>query len=278
MLLTHFMRLIDSLSERIADKPLHEQIRIVIEDSGLLDYYRKEKGEQAETRVENLEELVNAARQFETEPVGAEEDISLAPLERFLSHAALESGEGQSDPFQACVQLMSLHSAKGLEFELVFIVGLEEGLFPSMQSLEQAGRLEEERRLCYVGITRAQKLLYLTHAESRRLYGKENRARPSRFLNELPAENCQEVRTRANVSRPMPAYNARVQAGQEAASIASVGGFRLGQLVHHAKFGEGVILQAEGSGSQARVQVNFSDVGVKWLMLAYANLQSGRQE
>jgi DNA helicase-2/ATP-dependent DNA helicase PcrA len=273
-LLANFMSIIDTLSQRIIDKPLHEQIRIIIEDSGLLEYYRKEKGEQAETRVENLEELVNAARQFEAEPPGAEEDLSVTPLERFLSHAALEAGEGQSDPFQACVQLMSLHSAKGLEFELVFIVGLEEGLFPSMQSLEQPGRLEEERRLCYVGITRAQKLLYLTHAESRRLYGKEHRARPSRFLNELPAENCQEIRPRANVTRPQPAFNANTQFGREDIASATGGGFKLGQSVHHAKFGEGVILQAEGSGSQARVQVNFADAGVKWLVLAYANLQS----
>ena len=272
MLLANFTGLISALSERITDKPLHEQIRIIIEDSGLLEYYRKEKGEQAETRVENLEELVNAARQFEAEPPNTEEDLSVTPLERFLSHAALESGEGQSDPFQACVQLMSLHSAKGLEFELVFIVGLEEGLFPSMQSLEQAGRLEEERRLCYVGLTRAQKLLYLTHAESRRLYGKEHRARPSRFLNELPAENCQEVRTRANATRPLPVGNTSTRFGQE--DIAPGGGYRLGQSVYHAKFGEGVILQAEGSGSQARVQVNFADAGVKWLVLAYANLQN----
>jgi DNA helicase II / ATP-dependent DNA helicase PcrA len=274
MLLTNFTQLIEILSERIKDKQLHEQIRIIIEDSGLIEHYRKDKGEQAETRVENLEELVNAARQFESEPPSAEEELSVSPLERFLSHAALEAGEGQSDPFQACVQLMSLHSAKGLEFELVFIVGLEEGLFPSMQSLEQPGRLEEERRLCYVGLTRAQKLLYLTYAESRRLYGKEHRARPSRFVNELPAENCQEVRARANVNRPITSYKVNTHTDFEDSAPVSGGGFRLGQSVRHAKFGEGVILQAEGSGNQARVQVNFADAGVKWLVLAYANLQT----
>ncbi|QFY41283.1 DNA helicase II [Candidatus Methylospira mobilis] len=272
-LLGGFIDLINALSERMADRPLHEQIRLAIENSGLLEYYRKEKGEQAETRVENLEELVTAARQFEAEPPGAEEDLSATPLERFLAHAALEAGEAQGDPYQACVQLMSLHSAKGLEFELVFIVGLEEGLFPSMQSLEQPGRLEEERRLCYVGLTRAQKLLYLTYAESRRLYGKEHRARPSRFLNELPAENCQEVRARANVNRPVASYEAAARSGFEDGSAAAGGSFRLGQSVFHAKFGEGVILQAEGSGAQARVQVKFAESGVKWLVLAYANLQ-----
>lgn len=271
-MLANFMGLIDSLSERITDKSLHEQIRLVIENSGLFEHYRKEKGEQAITRIENLEELVNAARQFEAEPPGVDEEANPSVMERFLAHAALEAGEGQGDPFESCVQLMSLHSAKGLEFELVFIVGLEEGLFPSMQSLEEAGRLEEERRLCYVGLTRAKKLLYLTHAESRRIYGKEHRARPSRFLGEIPPENCQEIRTRAHISRPVaPAPFSRDDGRSTAAAG---GGFKLGQTVYHDKFGEGVILQAEGIGSQARVQVNFAGEGVKWLVLSYANLQS----
>jgi DNA helicase-2/ATP-dependent DNA helicase PcrA len=261
-LLAGFLSLADELAQQIRERPLFEQVHQVIQNSGLIDYYRKEKSEQAETRVENLEELVNAARQFENE---AEADEGLSRLDQFLAHAALEAGESQGDPFEDCVQLMSLHSAKGLEFDLVFMVGLEEGLFPSMQSLEEAGRLEEERRLCYVGITRARRQLYMTHAESRRLYGKESYPRPSRFLREIPPEHVQEIRMRGNVSRP-------VVAAPQAAGGA--GGFKLGQRVSHAKFGEGVILQAEGDGAQARVQVNFADAGTKWLMLAYANLQT----
>ncbi|WP_045227048.1 DNA helicase II [Methyloterricola oryzae] len=261
-LLAGFLALADELARQARERPLFEQVHQVIQHSGLIDYYRKEKSEQAETRVENLEELVNAARQFENE---AEADEGLSRLDQFLAHAALEAGESQGDPFEDCVQLMSLHSAKGLEFDLVFMVGLEEGLFPSMQSLEETGRLEEERRLCYVGITRARRQLYMTHAESRRLYGKESYPRPSRFLREIPPEHVQEIRMRGNVSRPVVAVP-QAEGG--------AGGFKLGQRVSHAKFGEGVILQAEGDGAQARVQVNFADAGTKWLMLAYANLQA----
>jgi DNA helicase-2/ATP-dependent DNA helicase PcrA len=258
-----FLRLIDNLARDAATLPLWEQVQRVIGGSGLLDHYRKEKGEQAEARIENLDELANAARQFESEP----EDEELSRLDQFLAHAALESGDTQGDETQDCVQLMTLHSAKGLEFDLVFLVGMEEGLFPSLQSLEDPGRLEEERRLCYVGITRARKKLYLTHAECRRLYGKENYPRPSRFVREIPGEFLEEVRVRGTVSRPV------VQTRTAAAAAPNDSGLRLGQRVRHAKFGEGVILQQEGAGAQARVQVNFSDVGSKWLMLAYANLE-----
>ncbi|MDD5033532.1 MAG: DNA helicase II [Methylococcaceae bacterium] len=266
-LVTAFLDLIESLARQLAGKPLQEQVKGIIEKSGLIEFYRKEKSEQAETRVENLEELVNAARQFENEAPMLEEGEGLSKLDQFLSHAALEAGDAQGDPFEDCVQLMSLHSAKGLEFDLVFMVGLEEGLFPSMQSLEEAGRLEEERRLCYVGITRAKQKLYLTHAESRRLYGKENYPRPSRFLREIPVEHLQEIRMRAQISRPV------LPASTSSGARQAVGGFKLGQRVAHAKFGEGVILQAEGEGAQARVQVNFAREGAKWLVLAYANLQ-----
>ena len=265
-LLSAFLDLIEALAQETREKPLHEQVMHAIRKTGLIEHYRKEKSEQAETRVENLEELVNAARQFENEPLI---DGELSKLDQFLAHAALEAGESQGDPLEDCVQLMSLHSAKGLEFDLVFMAGLEEGLFPSMQSLEEAGRLEEERRLCYVGITRARRKLYLTYAESRRLYGRENYPRPSRFLREIPPEHLQEIRMRASVSRPVAALST-----PSALSSATAGGFKLGQRVTHAKFGEGVILQAEGEGSQARVQVNFAGEGVKWLMLAYANLQA----
>ena len=265
-LLTSFLQLIETLGQETREKPLHEQVMSAIDKSGLTEYYRKDKSEQAETRVENLEELVNAARQFENEPLPEE---NLGRLDQFLAHAALEAGDTQGDPFEDCVQLMSLHSAKGLEFDLVFVVGLEEGLFPSMQSLEEAGRLEEERRLCYVGITRARRKLYLTYAESRRLYGKETYPRPSRFLREIPPEHLQEIRMRASISRPLTAQSAPASS---ALSSGTTGGFKLGQRVTHPKFGEGVILQAEGEGAQARVQVNFAKEGVKWLMLSYANL------
>jgi DNA helicase-2/ATP-dependent DNA helicase PcrA len=264
--LAGFLRLIEKLAKDTAELALWEQAQRVVVDSGLRDYYQKEKGEQAEQRIENLNELANAARQFELEPMV---DSDLPKLDQFLAHAALEAGESQGDRFEDCVQLMTLHAAKGLEFELVFVVGLEEGLFPSLQSLEEPGRLEEERRLCYVGITRARKKLYLTYAETRRLYGKETYPRPSRFLREIPPQFLQEVRLRGHTGRPMPAAQPTATALDSAAV-----GFRLGQRVRHAKFGEGVILQCEGDGNQARVQVNFSEAGIKWLMLAYANLQA----
>jgi DNA helicase-2/ATP-dependent DNA helicase PcrA len=195
-----------------------------------------------------------------------EDTENLGELDMFLAHAALESGDMQGDDFDDCVQLMTLHSAKGLEFKQVFLVGMEEGLFPSQQSVDDVGRLEEERRLCYVGITRAMQLLYLTYAESRRLYGRETNPRPSRFLREIPAEHLQEVRARATVTRPVTSVKPKAQ------SLQSAGKYKLGQRVSHAKFGEGIVLQMEGDGAQERVQINFKQVGVKWLMLAYAQL------
>jgi DNA helicase-2/ATP-dependent DNA helicase PcrA len=260
-----FLQLIEKLAHATAELALWEQVQRVVIDSGLREHYQKEKGEQAEARIENLDEFVNAARQFEYEP---QLDTDLPKLAQFLSHAALESGDNRGDASDDCVQLMTLHAAKGLEFELVFVVGLEEGLFPSLQSLEDAGRLEEERRLCYVGITRAKRKLFLTHAETRRLYGRENYPRPSRFLREVPPEYLQDVRMKSKVSRPLAATPA-------APSVKlNTTGFRPKQRVRHATFGEGIVLQCEGDGNQARVQVNFGTAGVKWLMLAYANLQA----
>lgn len=197
--LQRFMELIDALAQETADMPLHVQTDRVIKDSGLRTMYEQEKGEKGQTRIENLEELVTATRQFSYN----EEDEDLMPLQAFLSHAALEAGEGQADTWQDAVQLMTLHSAKGLEFPQVFIVGMEEGMFPSQMSLDEGGRLEEERRLAYVGVTRAMQKLTLTYAETRRLYGKEVYHRPSRFIGELPEECVEEVRLRATVSRPV---------------------------------------------------------------------------
>ena len=180
----------------------------------------------------------------------------------------LESGETQAGADQEAVQLMTLHSAKGLEFPLVFVCGLEEGLFPHQRSIDDVGGLEEERRLCYVGLTRAQRRLYLTHAEQRRLYGSYRFTTPSRFIREIPRELLQDMGQRMSVSRPIYRRDRnREGLPQDDAPM------RLGQHVRHARFGEGVVLASEGSGSHARVQVNFETAGTKWLVLAYANLE-----
>ena len=262
--LTGFLALIRQLVVDMQSMTLHEKVEQVISRSGLIEHHKKEKGEKGEARVENLEELSNAARQFSYE---ADADENLSELDSFLAHAALEAGDAQGDKFEDCVQLMTLHSAKGLEFPLVFLSGMEEGLFPSQRSVDDVGKLEEERRLAYVGITRAMQQLYLTYAESRRLHGQETYPMPSRFIKEIPADLMQEVRLGARVSRPVtPSYKAAAQEQSE-------GGYKMGQRVMHAKFGEGVVLNHEGSGAQARLQVNFSSAGSKWLMLAYAKLE-----
>ena len=262
--LQRFMELIDALAQETADMPLHVQTDRVIKDSGLRTMYEQEKGEKGQTRIENLEELVTATRQFSYN----EEDEDLMPLQAFLSHAALEAGEGQADTWQDAVQLMTLHSAKGLEFPQVFIVGVEEGMFPSQMALDEGGRLEEERRLAYVGVTRAMQKLTLTYAETRRLYGKEVYHRPSRFIGELPQECVEEVRLRATVSRP-------VNHQRLGAPIAeSDTGYKLGQRVRHPKFGEGTIVNLEGSGEHSRLQVAFQGQGIKWLVAAYARLEA----
>jgi DNA helicase-2/ATP-dependent DNA helicase PcrA len=242
---------------------LAEQVEQVLQHAGLLDYYRKEKGERAESRVENLEELVSAARGFEYD-----DSDGLDPLSAFLAHAALEAGEGQAEAWEDCVQLMSLHSAKGLEFPMVFLTGLEEGLFPHERSVNEPGRLEEERRLCYVGMTRARERLILSHAELRRVHGTDHYTSPSRFLGEVDAGLIQEIRAAPNLTLGKSASGG---APREAPA-----GMRLGGRVRHAQFGEGVVLKYEGEGSHARVHVNFEGVGAKWLVLAYANLQQLR--
>ncbi len=261
--LTGFLQMIDNLTTQTGDLALFEKVQLVNEHSGLTGLYKHEKGDRGEEKLENLEELINAARLFDAEQ---ENEDNLSELDLFLAHAALEAGEMQGEEYDDCVQLMTLHSAKGLEFKLVFLVGMEEGLFPSQQSSDDIARLEEERRLCYVGMTRAMKRLFLTYAESRRIYGKESYSRPSRFLREIPAELVQEVRMRAHVSRSAPLENPRVSIKQERR-------FKLGQRVGHAKFGEGVVLQLEGEGAQERAQINFKQAGMKWLMLSFAQLE-----
>ena len=269
--LNAFVELIDTLALKVEGMQLHNMAQLVIEQSGLLAYHRDEKGEKAQARVENLEELVSAARAFDN--FSDEQEDEQTPLAAFLDHASLEAGEQQAGDHEDSVQLMTLHSAKGLEFPLVFLVGMEEGLFPHKMSLEEAGRLEEERRLAYVGITRAMQQLVVTYAETRRLYGSETYNKISRFVREIPPALIQEVRLSNTVSR---SFNNRGMSGSSLFDGAGVPDtpFNLGQRVRHSLFGEGTILNFEGAGAQARVQVNFEDEGSKWLMLSYAKLEA----
>jgi DNA helicase II / ATP-dependent DNA helicase PcrA len=259
-----FMALIDKLGNEVRGLELHEQVDHVIQMSGLIEHFKKEKGERGEGRIENLLELVSAARGFSPE---TEAESELSPLESFLSHAVLESGEGQADPYDDCVQMMTLHSAKGLEFPVVFLAGMEDGLFPHQRSVADLAGLEEERRLAYVGMTRAMRHLYLTYAEQRRLYGVDTYGQPSRFISELPAELVEEIRPRLQVSRPV--FVRRSSSLEESPTPA----MRMGSRVRHSKFGDGVVLNFEGNGPHARIQVNFESQGTKWLMLSYANLE-----
>jgi DNA helicase-2/ATP-dependent DNA helicase PcrA len=260
-----FMTLIERLTHEIRELPLHEQVDHVLKVSGLIDFYKREKGgssraDRGEARAENLDELVSAARGFT--PEGADGETPLPPLEAFLAHAVLESGEGQGGTWEDCVQMMTLHTAKGLEFPMVFLCGMEDGLFPHQRSLNDLDGLEEERRLCYVGMTRAMKQLFLTYAEQRRLHGVDSYGAPSRFIKEVPEELMEEIRPRIQVARP-------VVAGRFRPEEPAVAGVRLGGRVRHRKFGEGVILNVEGNGSHARVEVSFESEGRKWLMAEY---------
>ena len=300
--LKQFLALIDGLAADTATLPLARTMELTIERSGLREHYQKEKGEQAEARLENLDELINAARNFEREVI----DEGWSPVSAFLAHAALEAGERQAGAGEDCVQLMTLHAAKGLEFPIVFLVGMENGLFPHQRAVDD-GNLEEERRLAYVGITRARKQLYMSYAEVRRFHGVEQLGAPSVFLKDIPAETLVETRPRAGLQRPMfdygqqrsggyggGGYNSdgggRSYGGQRrygqpaadappprtrmsaAASGVGPGGFRLGDRVLHPKFGEGTVLSFDGDGERTRVEVKFREHGTKWLMLAYANL------
>lgn len=268
-----FLKLVDEMDAAVRGLDLHEQIDHVVQGSGLIEHYGREKGERGEARVENLEELVSAGRGFDPDdlPEGPDgEQEVLPPLAAFLSHAALEAGDAQASEWEDCVQLMTLHSVKGLEFRLVFMCGLEDGLFPHQRSLQDGLGIEEERRLCYVGMTRAMKNLYLSYAEQRRLWGVEQMGVPSRFLQEIPQDLLYEIRPRVQVSRPL--YGGSRARTAVPASNALPQGLGLGSRVRHPKFGEGVVLNCEGAGSQARVQVNFDDAGTKWLVLGFANL------
>jgi len=260
-----FMALIDRLAREIAGLALHEQVDHVLQASGLIEHYKRDKGsasraDKGEARVENLDELVSAARGFQQQAT----ETDLPPLEAFLAHAALESGEGQAEEWEDCIQMMTLHTAKGLEFPVVFLSGMEDGLFPHQRSLNDIDGLEEERRLCYVGMTRAMKQLFLTYAEQRRLHGVDSYGIPSRFIKEVPEELIEEIRPRIQVHRP-------VAVGRFRPEEPAVGGVRLGARVRHGKFGEGVILNIEGNGPNARVEVRFEHQGTKWLMAQYVS-------
>ena len=263
--LQSFVLLVTELEQATVDEPLEKHADVAIRQSGLYAMYQAERGEKAQARLENLEELVTACKQF-TVPDEAEE---MTPLSAFLAHASLEAGETQAGTDQDAVQMMTIHTAKGLEFPMVFMAGVEEGMFPSQMTNDEPGRMEEERRLCYVGMTRAMEKLYITYAESRRLYGQDKYHTASRFIREIPANCVEEVRLKSTISRPI--HNRFSQATSHASFEET--GFQLGQKVVHRKFGEGIVLNYEGSGEHARVQVNFDEFGTKWLVLAYAKLE-----
>lgn len=257
-----FRELVDTLAQ-YTEEPLAELAERVIHSTGLMEFHAKEKGEKGQARKENLEELVSACRGF------VAEDTEQDPLNEFLAQAALDAGDEQADEFEDAVQLMTLHSAKGLEFPLVIIAGVEENLFPHKMSVEDPDRLEEERRLAYVGITRAMQKLILTYAETRRIHGKESFNSLSRFIKEIPNDCLQEVRIKSSVARPT-----RFQSSTSGRLSDDPGalGFSLGQRVVHPMFGEGVIMHCEGSGPNSRIQINFDEAGSKWLVMQYAKL------
>jgi len=258
--LNFFVSLINKMRRETDKLDLHNKIDHIIHLSGLIELYEKEKGERGLTRIENLSELISAAKSFES-------DGEMSELDAFLAHAALEAGDEQASEWEDCVQLMTVHSAKGLEFPMVFMCGMEDGLFPHQRSISNPKNLEEERRLCYVGITRAKELLFLTFAEQRKLHGQDNFSPSSRFIDEIPIELKEEIRS---------TYHDHSYVNHNIANkkrhLISESPFSIGQRVRHKKFGEGTVLAYEGQGVHARVHVNFENVGTKWLVVSYANL------
>jgi DNA helicase-2/ATP-dependent DNA helicase PcrA len=266
-----FMALIDGLAAECADMTLPEKIDHVLARSGLRVHYENESRGQLDSRTDNLDELVSVASRFSRSD--DPEDAQMSELVGFLSYASLEAGEGQAQAGADGVQLMTLHSAKGLEFPLVFLAGMEEGLFPNAKSAEESGRMAEERRLAYVGITRARQQLVLSHAETRRIHGSDMYGMPSRFLREIPKPLLREIRPKPQVARGgyamQPNRYPPRNTGHAAIELPAI---RLGTNVRHPSFGKGLVTDVEGSGNHARIQVNFDDAGSKWLVLAYANL------
>ena len=263
--LQDFVDLILHLKEQTDVNDIAYTSKYVIENSGLLAHYQKEKGESGRARIENLKELINAASEFNFDDIDEEEKQALTPLTAFLSHAALEAGDKQAEATQDCVKLMTLHAAKGLEFPMVILCGMEEGLFPHQMSMQEPGRLEEERRLCYVGMTRAMKQLILTYAESRRLYGREMLCQASRFLREIPQNCLQEIRLNSRISRPA-SITPKPRWQQQTSK------YRIGQSVCHPTFGDGIILDVEENGEKTRINIQFGN-SAKWLLASVAKLE-----
>ena len=268
-----FIDIINRLTDLTSELTLEEKVDQTLTHSGLWQLHAQSKSEKSQSRLDNMKELVSAAKQFALDGVV---EAEMTPLQAFLSHASLEAGEGQASDDESYVQLMTMHSAKGLEFPVVFLVGMEEGLFPSRLSLEEHGRLEEERRLCYVAMTRAREILTLSYAEVRRLYGREEYHRPSRFIKEIPCDFLEEVRlsSKAPVHKKVSSAKSFSTKKSNIKGIAENNGYRLGQLVDHKKFGAGVIINFEGEGERSRVHVQFKKVGTKWLLMSMANLNS----
>lgn len=262
--LRNFLQKIKQLTDKITNQILSEQVKTTIENSDLMAFHAKEKDGKGEARLENLKELVVAAEQFSYDE---DNEDNYSELDLFLAHTALEAGDNQGDQHQDCVQLMTLHSSKGLEFKQVFIVGLEDGLFPSRQSADDVSRLEEERRLFYVGITRAMQVLYLTYAESRNLYGNKTYSCPSQFIKEIPSKLLHQAE---RVTKTQPPIAKAIKLS----SLGNSSDYKLGQRIIHAKFGEGIVLQIKGEGTQEIIQINFANVGMRWLMLSQAQIKS----
>jgi DNA helicase-2/ATP-dependent DNA helicase PcrA len=267
-----FKKLLEDLRAQTQGLPLKEAVEVVIAKSGLVEHYKGER--EGADRIENLAELVTAAATFTEEERVSESGEAVDPLTAFLTHAALEAGEHQAGEGQDALQMMTVHSAKGLEFDVVFMTGLEEGLFPHEQSVTEREGLEEERRLAYVAITRARHRLYLSHAQTRMLHGQTRYNIPSRFLEEIPQGLLKWLTPRFSRQKAFTPDFSRQTRTTLAKPARDVGGFRIGQNVTHPKFGSGVIIDAEGQGNDARVQVNFGHQGVKWLAVAVAKLQA----
>ncbi|MCX7120415.1 MAG: DNA helicase II [Gammaproteobacteria bacterium] len=275
--LSGFTQLIDQLNNETAKLKLAESVDLMLLRSGLLQAHSEDKSEKGLSRAENLKELISATADF----VVKSEHDDLPEIEAFLADVVLETGESQADTQTDCVSLMTLHAAKGLEFPVVFIVGMEETLFPHQMAMGERNSLEEERRLCYVGMTRAMKKLILSCAEYRHLHGQGRNNTPSRFIAEIPDHLLHRVRPKLTVTRPA-AYgtdNSLYFSRQSPAKKKSKpivqqndSGFSVGQRIKHAKFGAGVITDFEGSGESTRVQVRFEASGSKWLVLSFANI------
>ena len=268
--LRSYLELINTCREIAETNTLSELMEYIIQTSGLYAYHGKEPGEKGKTRTENLEELISATKNFEQSVADSKKNIEIA--EDYLDMISLDSGDRQASEHDDAAQLMTLHSAKGLEFKLVIMTGLEESLFPHGRSMDSISQLEEERRLCYVGITRAMQKLYITYAESRRLHGADTFNPPSRFIKEIPTNFMDEIRPRAQTTT---AYTRRdfASAKETKYKVEDEIGYALGQKVLHPSFGEGIVLNYEGTGEAARVQINFDGSGTKWLVLSFAKLE-----